>query len=125
GGDVLEPAVVAGVLEEKRRDAFLDDDRSSPVFHLIDESLLAALAAEQLGPCDRGPPKDGGVGEMEDVVEPVAAGVVGVVSESATHRLAAVSHFDAFLGPTVTTDGDDVDRERSGQPFGSVRFVVK
>jgi hypothetical protein len=53
GGHVLEPAMIAGVLEQERCHSLLDDDRPSAILDLANDPFVTALATEQLGSSDR------------------------------------------------------------------------
>jgi hypothetical protein len=62
---------------------------------------------------------------VEDVVEPVAAVVVGVVAETVPDSAAFVTDFDPFLRAGVASDGSYLDRESSRQSLIGRTVVVK
>jgi hypothetical protein len=62
---------------------------------------------------------------VEDVVEPVAAVVVGVVAEAVPDGATLVADLDPFLGAGVASDGSDFDREGSRKSLIGWTVVVE
>ena len=91
--DVLEVVVPGCVGEDERGDAFFDGDRAAAVFGLVDLRIAFAFASCE-GSEDRGPAEHGGVGEVEDVMEPVVIFDEGGVGEGVADTLPAASHGD-------------------------------
>ena len=91
--DVLEVVVPGCVGEDERGDAFFDGDRAAAVFGLVDLGVALALASCE-GSEDRGSAEHGGVGEVEDVMEPVVIFDEGGVGEGVADTLPVAAHGD-------------------------------
>ena len=79
-GDAFEHAMAPGIVEGERRHALFDHGRAPAVLNLVEQRPALALSAEQ-GARDRRPAQHGGVGEVEDIVEAIAVGIIGVVGQ--------------------------------------------
>src|ERR1700736_5052254 len=96
------------VVERECRHAFFDDGGSPAILHLVEQRPALAFSLEQ-GASDGRPAQNRGISEVEDIMEAVAVGIVGVVSELCPEGLAVDQ--DAHALTHLALDIDKLDFE--------------